>query len=57
MEKEVTYKNCNHCEWMGEIVESFPDKLHCPACLTPWDNTEKYQKPKTGSYKPKKEYE
>jgi len=50
-EKEITYKNCNHCEWMGELVSSWPDRLRCPNCLTPWNATEKYQKPKPGFFK------
>ena len=49
--KELTYINCGHCSWCGELVSSFPDKLRCPACLTPWDATEKYQKPKPGLFK------
>jgi len=53
----MTYKNCNHCEWMGEIVSSMEDMLRCPVCLTPWDAKEKFVKPKPGSYRPKKEYE
>jgi len=51
MEKEMTYKNCNHCEWMGEVVDSFPDKTRCPACLTPWDSKDKLVKPLPGSYR------
>ncbi len=47
----MSYKNCNHCEWMGEIVDSFPDKLRCPNCLTPWESTVKYQKAKPGPLK------
>ena len=51
MEKKMSYKNCVHCEWMGEIVDSFPDKLRCPACLTSWDAKEKFVKPKPGAFK------
>ncbi len=47
----MTYKNCNFCEWMGAVVDSFEDKLRCPACLTPWDSKDKLVEPKPGSYR------
>ena len=53
----ITYKNCNFCEWKGVVVDSFPDKLRCEVCLTPWDAKEKFVKPKSSGYKPKREYE
>ena len=36
------YKNCNFCEWMGRVIDSFPDKLRCELCLTPWDAKQKF---------------
>ena len=53
----TTYKNCEWCSYMGAIVDSFPDKLRCEMCLTAWDAKEKFVKPPTAGYRPKKEYE
>ncbi len=53
----TTYKDCKWCSHMSAIVDSFPDKLRCEMCLTPWDAKEKFVKPKSSGYKPKREYE
>ncbi len=47
----MTFKNCDHCEWCGELVSSLPDRLRCPLCLTSWDSKDKLVEPKPGSYR------
>ncbi len=47
----MIYKNCDWCSYMGAIVDSFPDKLRCEMCLTPWDAKDKLVKPLPGSYR------
>jgi len=54
----MSYKNCQWCPWMGEVHDGcYPDCLRCESCLSPWDATEKYQRPPSTPYRPKKEYE